>query len=116
VRFDNLSAGARAVWAKSGDPIGHGLLTHMLDVAAVAERILAREPPGTVARTASAFGLPAASACRTIAAAVGLHDLGKAIPGFQNKWPQGRAADEAAGLALPAHTLAADLSRAGQRL
>ena len=29
---------------------------------------------------------------------VGLHDLGKATPGFQDKWPTGRAADEAAGL------------------
>ena len=109
MRFDDLSAGARAVWAKSGDPVGHGLLAHMLDVAAVAERILAREPPGAVARTAAAFGLLIATASRTIAAAVGLHDIGKAIPGFQNKWPQGRAADEAAGLGFPAHALAADL-------
>ena len=29
---------------------------------------------------------------------VGLHDIGKAIPGFQAKWPAGCAADQAAGL------------------
>jgi len=42
-RFESLSAAARSVWAKSGDPSGHGLLAHMLDVAAVAEQILNRE-------------------------------------------------------------------------
>ena len=108
MRFDGLSAAARAVWAKSGDPAGHGLLAHMLDVAAVAERLLLREPPGSLLRASAAFGLPEGSASRIIAACVGLHDIGKAIAGFQAKWPQGQAADEAAGLQFPAHLLAAD--------
>lgn len=101
MRFDRLSAAARVIWAKSGDPAGHGLLAHMLDVGAVAERILVREPPSTLTRAATSFGLPQNAAARTIATWVGLHDIGKGIPGFQNKWPQGRAADEAAGLAFP---------------
>ncbi len=108
MRFDGLTPAARAIWAKSGEPVGHGLLAHMLDVAAVAERLLAREAPGTVARAAAVFEFAEGCATRTFAAAVGLHDLGKAIPGFQNKWPQGRAADEAAGLTFPAHSLSAD--------
>ena len=113
MRFDRLSAAARVIWAKSGDPAGHGLLAHMLDVGAVAERILVREPPSTLTRAATAFGLPQNAAARTIATWVGLHDIGKGIPGFQNKWPQGRAADEAAGLAFPPHTLTADLHDLG---
>ena len=38
----------------------------------------------------------------------GLHDLGKGIPGFQNKWTEGRIADEAAGLSFPARLLSID--------
>ena len=108
MRFDGFSAAAKAVWAKSGDPAGHGLLAHMLDVASVAERLLLREPPGSLLRASAAFGLPEVSASRIIAACGGLYDIGKAIAGFQTKWPQGQAADEAAGLQFPAHLLAAD--------
>lgn len=108
MRFDALTPAARAVWAKSGDPSGHGLLAHMLDVAAVAERLLTREPPAAVAKAAAGMGLASDTAIRAIAAAVGLHDLGKAIPGFQAKWVVGRAVDEASGLGFAPHTLAAD--------
>ncbi|MDP1535442.1 MAG: CRISPR-associated endonuclease Cas3'', partial [Rubrivivax sp.] len=101
-RFDGLSPGARAIWAKSGDgersAIGHGLLAHMLDVAAVAQSVLELESPQTLAWAAAAFGLPLPGASRWIAVMVGLHDLGKAIPGFQAKWAPGQAADERAGL------------------
>lgn len=108
MRFDALTPAARAVWAKSGESSGHGLLAHMLDVAAVAERLLAREPPAAVAMAAVGLGLAADTAHRAIATAVGLHDLGKAIPGFQAKWAAGRIADEAGGLTFAPHTLAAD--------
>ena len=54
------------------------------------------------------LGLAADTAHRAIATAVGLHDLGKAIPGFQAKWAAGRIADEAGGLTFAPHTLAAD--------
>ena len=108
MRFDGLTTAARSVWAKSGDPAGHGLLAHMLDVAAVAERLLLREPPGSLVRATAALHLPASNACRVIATCVGLHDIGKAIAGFQDKWPQGRDADVAAGLPFPPRLLAAD--------
>jgi CRISPR-associated endonuclease/helicase Cas3 len=100
--FADLSPPARAIWAKSGESRGHGLLAHMLDVAAVAEIVLARESQQTLAWAAAAFGVPVEAAGRWLAAMVGLHDLGKAIPGFQSKWPEGGAADAAAGLTFGA--------------
>lgn len=109
MRFAALSTAARSVWAKSGEPIGHGLLAHMLDVSAVAERVLVRESPHTLAWAADAFCLPQAAAMRWLATMVGLHDLGKAIPGFQNKWPQGRDADIAADLTFRPAELTQDL-------
>jgi len=108
MRFDSLSSAARSIWAKSAEPNGHGLLAHMLDVSAVAERLLARESPQTLAWAADAFGLPPEAATRWLAAMVGLHDLGKAIPGFQAKWTQGCEADAAAGLTFHDAELAQD--------
>lgn len=96
--FDQLSQKARAIWAKSGDPEGYGLLAHMLDVAAVAEAILLRESPETTRWAATAFGFTLNELHRWIATLVGLHDFGKAIPGFQAKWPAGQAVDQGAGL------------------
>ena len=99
--FAELTPAARAIWAKSGEPAGHGLLAHILDVAAVAERLLNREPHKSLARMASFLPIAvtaAANPARTIASFVGLHDLGKSIAGFQNKWAEGRLACERAGL------------------
>lgn len=102
--FVDLSPAAHAIWAKSGDAEvtpptnGHGLLAHMLDVAAVTEAVLALEAPQTLTWAANAFGVPAPSAARWLATMVGLHDIGKAIPGFQAKWEAGRNADHLAGL------------------
>ncbi len=97
-RFDDLTAACRAVWAKSGESLGHGLLAHMLDVAAVAETIVRKESTRTLTWAASAFGLANEAAPRWLAAMCGLHDFGKAIPGFQSKWPVGQETDETAGL------------------
>lgn len=108
MRFESLTTTARSIWAKSGEPSGHGLLAHMLDVSAVAERLLALESPRTLAWAADAFGLPPQAELRWLATMVGLHDLGKAIPGFQAKWPQGREADSAAGLSFHDAELAQD--------
>ena len=108
MRFESLSTGARSIWAKSGEPCGHGLLAHMLDVAAVAEQILNRESPIASRRPAAALGLPETQVIRWLAAMVGLHDIGKAIPGFQGKWEPGRVADEAAGLAFPDRLMGVD--------
>lgn len=99
--FSDLPDAVRRIWAKSGDERqvgGHGLLAHMLDVAAVAEVMLMREPPSSLRMCAQALGLPAGAARRWVAALAGLHDFGKAIPGFQAKWPDGQRADEACGL------------------
>jgi len=108
-RFSDLPATVRALWAKSGDPLGHGLLAHLLDVAAVAEAILLREPPTTRRMAAQALGLDETQVVRWVAALAGLHDLGKATPGFQAKWAAGQAVDAAAGLRFePAAALRCD--------
>lgn len=107
-RFSGLSPAARTLWAKSGDEGGHGLLAHILDVAAVAEQVLRREPPATLAWAAAALNRTSDGLIRWLAWLVGLHDLGKGTVGFQAKWPQGQGADAAAGLPFPAHLLKAD--------
>lgn len=113
--FSSLPDQARLIWAKSAsddDPVrGHGLLAHMLDVAAVAERILQREPPSTLDWICQSLGVdrsgpPAAE--RQLAWHVGLHDFGKATIGFQAKWPEGRERISAAGLPFTHRLLAAD--------
>ena len=58
----------------------------MLDVAASAEAILAREPESTRARMAAIFGLDWEQARPWLLFLVACHDLGKACPGFQCKW------------------------------
>lgn len=54
------------------------------------------------------FHLPAECAPRWLAALVGLHDFGKAMPGFQRKWPKGQEADESAGLVFNGAALSVD--------
>jgi CRISPR-associated endonuclease/helicase Cas3 len=103
--FSSLDLRARSLWAKSGDAGGHSLLGHMFDVAAVAELILEIESDATREWAARAFGLPSSKVNRWIAALVGLHDFGKSIPGFQNKWPEGRVRDESNGLPFPVGSL-----------
>lgn len=106
-RFADLQKASRSLWAKSADGVGHGLLAHMLDVAAVALTILRRESPSSRARMAECLGLPVPGADVWIAGCVGLHDFGKGIAGFQAKWPEGRLRDEAAGLSFDAFSIKA---------
>ncbi len=103
--FSDLGDPARRLWAKSGEGFGHGVLAHLLDVAAVAERMLAHEPASTLDWASRALGLERAQVARWVACLVGLHDFGKAIPGFQDKWSEGRQTDEGLGLAFPARSL-----------
>lgn len=70
----------------------------MLDVAAVAEQIVLRESPQDRFWIAVQLGIPVTHTPRWLAALAGLHDFGKAIAGFQHKWPPGQMADQAAGL------------------
>ncbi|RZS52992.1 CRISPR-associated helicase Cas3' [Sphaerotilus mobilis] len=106
--FDELPDAVQHIWAKSGDEGGYGLLPHILDIAAVAEQILRREPASTLAWAARAFGRSEDGLIRWLAWLMGQHDLGKATVGFQAKWPQGKLADEASGLSFPSRLLSAD--------
>ncbi|WP_353180572.1 CRISPR-associated helicase Cas3' [Salinisphaera sp. T5B8] len=102
--FSALSPQARSIWSKSAadeESAGHNLLAHMLDVAAVVETLLQHEPLTSLDWASRALGLPRESCRRWIAAIAGLHDFGKAIPGFVIKWPTGHARAEAAGLGFP---------------
>lgn len=103
-KFSGLSPAARWLWAKSGDETGHGVLAHLLDVAAVTEVLLTYEPPSTREWAVQHLGLGTAQLPRWVAAVAGLHDFGKAIAGFQAKWLPGQQADEQAGLTFPLHT------------
>lgn len=81
----------RNIWAKtakSGGTGWHPLILHVLDVAASADAILAREPETTRKRIAEILGLEWEQARAWILLVVACHDLGKASPGFQCKWPE----------------------------
>jgi len=77
------------LWAKTSkesDDLWHPLILHMLDVAASAEAILAREPGATRSRMTDIVGLEWEEARPWLLLLVACHDLGKACPGFQCKW------------------------------
>ena len=105
--FASLSSACRSIWAKSGEPQGHGLLCHMLDIAAVAE-VLLEHCNIDDHHLSAMFFLPASSVRSWLAAMVGLHDFGKAIPGFQSKWEAGRLLDQQAGLLFESRSLDKD--------
>lgn len=90
------------LWAKSdrGQDQGawHPLIAHLLDVAACAEAILEREPPKTLELYAHDLSLEPQQAKAWVCALAGLHDIGKASPAFQQKWPEGKERLWATGL------------------
>lgn len=73
----------------------------MLDVAAVVEALLAREPACSLDWATRMLGLPRNHIVRWLAFIIGLHDFGKAIPGFQTKWDTGKLRCECTGLSFP---------------
>lgn len=73
--------------AKEGQLGWHPLVLHLLDVAASADGVLAREPEPTRERMAAIFGLDWSQARPWLLLTIACHDLGKACPGFQSKWP-----------------------------
>jgi len=77
------------LWAKSSQnnrELWHPLILHLLDVAASADAILAREPPSTRDRLAATLGMDWARARPWVLLLISCHDLGKGCPGFQCKW------------------------------
>lgn len=79
------------LWAKSKHvqneaPAWHPLVLHLLDVAACADAILAREPQSTRDRLAATLGLDWLGARPWLLLLIACHDLGKGCPGFQCKW------------------------------
>ncbi len=58
----------------------------MLDVAASADAILAREPASTRNRLAATLEMSWVDARPWLLLLIACHDLGKACPGFQCKW------------------------------
>lgn len=89
-----------AVWAKTargvtlapGEADWHPLYCHMVDVAMVCLRLWRYVlPPVVTERMRAALGVgTVAEAGRWIAYFAGLHDLGKAYPGFALSWESGR--------------------------
>src|SRR3990172_6475333 len=85
------------LWAKTSRNGGsgwHPLILHMLDVAASADAILAREPESTRKRMAAILGMEWEYARAWLLLVIACHDLGKACPGFQSKWPKILASTE----------------------
>ena len=86
-----MDSALRNIWAKtakSGATGWHPLILHMLDVAASADAILAREPESTRKRMAAILGMEWDDASAWLLLVIACHDLGKACPGFQSKWPE----------------------------
>jgi len=73
--------------SKDDDARWHPLILHLLDVAASADAILAREPDSTRKRMAAILGMKWEDARPWLLLLIACHDLGKACPGFQCKWP-----------------------------
>ena len=64
------------------------MVLHLLDVGASADAILALEPETTRLRMAEIFDLPWTAARPSLLLVIACHDIGKACPGFQKKWPE----------------------------
>lgn len=104
-----------AVWAKTatkgrwgitlrpGEPPWHPLIAHMIDVAMVTLSLWQYLLPRVVKEqmTASLGMDNTEEAGRWVAYFAGLHDLGKATPGFAFNWPEGRERLLGAGFKPP---------------
>jgi CRISPR-associated endonuclease/helicase Cas3 len=78
------------LWAKRGsDRSYHPLPCHLIDVAAVTEAIWLHVLPGSGRRfLAEQLSIDEADAAQWVPLLAGLHDLGKASPAFQYRWPE----------------------------
>jgi CRISPR-associated endonuclease/helicase Cas3 len=92
------------LWAKydlDNNSRWHPLILHMLDVAAVADVVLDREPQATRDRMAGIFGLSWGDARPWLLLLIACHDLGKASPGFQLKWRKSKKLLAPTSIKLP---------------
>ena len=92
------------LWAKTSKDRTrtHGLICHMIDVAAVTRALWDRVlTDGTRQQYADSLGLSVDAAGRLIAFWAGLHDLGKASPCFQRKYRPAETTLADAGLSFP---------------
>ncbi|MHB1214933.1 MAG: HD domain-containing protein, partial [Thiobacillus sp.] len=76
--MDNTLINIWAKTGKSGDERWHPLILHILDVAASADAILAREPESTRNRIADILGMAWEEARPWLLLVIACHDLGKA--------------------------------------
>lgn len=91
---DSHIARGRHLWAKSdSDGIGHSLLGHLLDTGLVAAELLERRQDLEQKFVADELDMEPESAARLVMIVCALHDIGKAIPAFQVKWPEGAPAE-----------------------
>jgi CRISPR-associated endonuclease/helicase Cas3 len=81
----------RGLWAKTAADGWHPLMLHLLDVATAADAVLAREPESSRQALGEALGLDWERARPWLLLLAALHDLGKACPAFQGRWPQNSA-------------------------
>jgi CRISPR-associated endonuclease/helicase Cas3 len=99
-----LAAATLVLWAKSDrgkdSDAWHPLICHLLDVAASCLEIIELEPPKYRQLLSKDIDLPEEEALAVTAALVGLHDIGKANPGFQRKSEPCALRVEGAGFSL----------------
>lgn len=84
----------RHLWAKSSeDGEGHSLLAHLLDVGLVAEALVESRAGHDARVVAEELDLSQEEATRLLVVMAAVHDIGKATPCFQAKWPEGAPAE-----------------------
>ncbi len=97
----------RLFWAKTNrekveglaDDWTHPLWAHLIDVGSAAQLLWDEFLPDSLKqKMAAALGMSEAEAGRFLSIWIGLHDLGKGIPGFQEMNEPAKARQEAAGL------------------
>jgi CRISPR-associated endonuclease/helicase Cas3 len=95
-----------ALWGKTGDGNRyHPLLCHLLDVAVTARQLWRYALPRTLStRISSSLGIVEDEAAHAVSLLAGLHDLGKASPGFQRKSPV-HARELPENLSIPTNTI-----------
>ncbi|MGW1837125.1 CRISPR-associated helicase Cas3' [Streptomyces sp. NPDC002067] len=97
------------LWGKSEEKAGgrmNLLLSHLLDTAAVAERIWDAFLAPSTRHALDGVAGGSGRGRRFFAWLCGVHDCGKATPAFQRMWPKGAAAVRAAGLGWHEPTVA----------